>query len=261
MQRMFKRQNLHTAWDCDSPRGATWGLLGNGTTNFPSGARQRFSSKCCTMNLPSGDRQDSCLVFSQTFRSKSSPVATRVWWDVTQASGESWLVWPASTHPNTVSKATGVSDSLVRQPYNNACFGESVNTKEEIDLAGCRKSGPARIRLRWFQFEPNETGWTGSSHVTRGKTMVVKTNLRPLWIDDNIVRLAIICNVLRVRPAIPDIVVFWLQLAKDRPLTRRSDTNEAEEAGSLVRLWLPQWNRWVLQLEPCRSSSMGFAIG
>ena len=35
---------------------------------------------------------------------------------------------------------------------------------------------------------------------------------------------------LRVRPATPEIMVVWYQCGRQRLLTNRSDTNEAEEA-------------------------------
>ena len=40
------------------------------------------------------------------------------------------------------------------------------------------------------------------------------------------------CNIIRNFLVVPDIVVSWWRRGRQRPLTRRSETNEADEAES-----------------------------
>ena len=74
-------RNLYTACDLDSPRVGAWGFLGSGTMNLPSGARRWFSQSAeqqtFQVHVPS---------ISQNLHSRSSPVAARVWCEMTQES-------------------------------------------------------------------------------------------------------------------------------------------------------------------------------
>ena len=61
--------------------------------------------------------------------------------------------------------------------------------------------------------------------------MAVTSNLMSAC-GEEIVSLVSAWRELLVRPATPEIVVFWWSRGKQRPLTKRSETNDADEAES-----------------------------
>ena len=153
-----------------------------------------------------------------------------------------WLcVWelmlPARrTHPNSVSNADGEPEGPIRRPWPNTSM--KISTPKRSTLPGHPRSGSARgISTTCFHSRLNGTECRGRSQVMWGTTItVISYFFEGLRVADTL-KLAIICKgELWVRPATPDILVFWCERGRHSVWDKRLDTNEADDAKSRIAL-------------------------